>query len=298
MTGTIFNIQRFSVNDGPGIRTTIFLKGCPLSCIWCHNPESQVRDREVMYWENRCLRCGACAEHCPQHAIRMEQTVVTDLNVCDRCGECLDHCFSEARDIVGQDMTVKDVIKEIDKDSVFYQESNGGITLSGGEPLMQADFSHLILKSCKSHGIHTALDTCGFAAWSQIDMCRPYVDLFLFDLKLMDDKRHRTYTGVSNELILENLKRLSQRQHNITIRIPIIPGITDDSDNIIAICEFVKKLSTRHDINLLPYHPIATEKYRRLQRVYDVTISPPKNETMQNIQRLVREFDLDVSIGG
>lgn len=299
MTGTIFNIQRFSVNDGPGIRTTVFLKGCPLSCAWCHNPESQFPDRQVLYKENRCLHCGACAEICPQHAIYMNETVYTDPESCVCCGTCLEYCYAEAREIAGQEKTVDELLREIEKDRAFFEESGGGVTLSGGEPLLQPEFIRSVLKECKQRGIHTVLDTCGYAEWSMLETIRPFVDLFLFDLKIMDDARHIKFTGVSNAIILENLKRLSKHGQKIIIRIPIIPGITDDHENLIAMSEFVKNLPGSHKIELLPYHPVAKDKYARLQRPYALeNLARPGDEEMVTIKQLLQQFDFEVSSGG
>lgn len=299
MTGRIFNIQRFSVNDGPGIRTTVFLKGCPLSCVWCHNPESQSQEREILYRANRCLRCGACAEACPQHAIHINEIVETNLDLCDRCGTCIEHCYADARDIAGQDVRVDDVVVEIEKDRSFYEESGGGITLSGGEPMMQPEFVFSLLKECQARGFHTTLDTCGYAPWQDFDQIRSHVNLFLFDLKIMDDANHVKYTGVSNDIILKNLQQLADLGENIVIRVPIIPGITNDEANMNSISEFVQKLPGDQSIDLLPYHHIAKDKYVRLQKTYDLEIltTPSDNEMLQIKQR-VEQFDIKVNIGG
>ncbi len=299
MTGRIFNIQRFSVNDGPGIRTTVFLKDCPLSCVWCHNPESQSQDRKVIYKANRCLHCGACAEFCPQHAIHMNDTVYTDPDLCNQCGTCLEYCYAEAREIAGQEISVDELLVEIEKDRPFYQESGGGLTLSGGEPLMQPEFVHAVLEECQLRGFHTALDTCGYAEWSTLDTIRPFVDLFLFDLKIMDDLKHVKYTGVSHDIILKNLRRLAELGEHIKIRIPIIPGITNDDNNITALCEFVKKLPGDQSIDLLPYHNIAKDKYQRLQKTYDLeNLTTPSDDEMLKIKQCIEQFDIEVNIGG
>jgi len=298
-TGSIFNIQRFSTNDGPGIRTTVFLKGCPLTCLWCHNPESQDRQPEVLYRRHRCLDCGACAENCPEKAITMGDGASTDLDICTRCGTCLTHCFTDAREIAGQTRTWADVLQIIEKDRSFYEQSNGGVTLSGGEPLAQAAFAKAILAACKKRSIHTALDTCGYAKWEAINDLRPFVDLFLFDLKIMDDAQHRAYVGVSNQLILENFTKLSHAGHPIIIRFPIIPGITDDKENIQAIAAWAGALPNIIQIDILPYHHIAIEKYAGLQKNYTLNqCRPPNGEEMMAVKSMMTDANIRVSIGG
>lgn len=298
-TGSIFNIQRFSVSDGPGIRTTVFFKGCPLACAWCHNPESQHRRPEITYRRRRCMSCGACAENCPEQAITMGNGATTDLDTCTRCGTCLAYCFTEAREIVGQRRTCADVMQIIEKDRSFYEESKGGVTLSGGEPLMQAHFAGAVLAECKKRGIHTALDTCGYAEWATIDGLRSFVDLFLFDLKIMDDRQHFDYAGVSNRLILDNLDKLAHAGHHIIIRFPIIPGITDKRENIEAIAALAKALPNIIQIDILPYHDIAMEKYGRLQKDYSLGhCHPPNREEMMAVKSMMRKANMQVSIGG
>ena len=223
ITGKVFDIKKFSIHDGPGIRTTVFFKGCPLSCRWCHNPESQALEPEMMLWANRCIRCEACLPVCKQGAISRDGDFApTDGEKCVLCGACVEACHAGAREIVGREMTVAQVMAEIERDVAFYDESNGGVTFSGGEPLWQAGFLLALLQACQEKEIHTALDTCGFAPWEMLDAIREHVDLFMYDLKLMDDAKHRDFTGVSNELILKNLQALSQRGHDIVLRVPIV----------------------------------------------------------------------------
>jgi pyruvate formate lyase activating enzyme len=239
----IFDIKKFSIHDGPGIRTTVFFKACPLSCQWCHNPESQAPELEMMVRPSRCIQCQACLSVCAQGAISWEYDLAfTDMERCTLCGACVEACHSEAREIVGREMTVAQVMTEIEKDIAFYEESGGGVTFSGGEPLQQRDFLLALLKGCKERGIHTAVDTSGFAAWETLDSVRQHVNLFLYDLKLMDDTRHQRFTGVSNELILRNLQMLSAHRHSILLRVPIIPGINDDDENIRQIGAFAATL--------------------------------------------------------
>jgi pyruvate formate lyase activating enzyme len=299
-SGIVFDIMRFSIHDGPGIRTTVFFKGCPLNCWWCHNPESQVLGRERMSRERRCIRCGACVTACGQGAISMDgDGVTTDAERCTLCGSCVEACYAGAREIVGREMTVAQVMAEVERDVAFYDESGGGVTVSGGEPLMQPAFLLGLLGVCREKEIHTALDTCGFAPWDTVDRIRDSVDLFLYDLKLMDAAEHRRFTGVSNELILSNLQALSQLGHSIVLRVPIIPGVNDDEENIGQVGAFAAALPHLQRVDILPYHQIAVDKYDRLERVYGLReIRPPGDETMDSVAELLRRFDLTVKIGG
>ena len=299
-TGLVSDIQKFSIHDGPGIRTTVFFKGCPLKCWWCHNPESQALGLEMMFQAKRCIRCGACEAVCTHDAIAWNGDLVhTDEEKCTLCGACVESCYAEARVIVGQEMTVAQVMAEIERDVPFYDESGGGVTFSGGEPLLQGDFLLALLKACKEREIHTALDTCGFAAWETLDRTRDFVDLFLYDLKLMDDAKHREFTGVPNDLILKNLQMLSTRGHSVILRMPIIPGINDDENNIRHTGEFAATWLGLKRMDILPYHHTATEKYNRLKKVYELSeIRPPSDDRMAEIAQTLRGFGLQVRIGG
>ena len=298
--GIVFDIKKFSIHDGPGIRTTVFFKGCPLSCWWCHNPESQASEPELVFWESRCIRCGTCEAVCAQGAISWDGDVVsTDEENCTLCGDCVEVCYAEAREIAGREMPVAQVITEIERDIPFYDESGGGVTFSGGEPLFQLDFLLALLRACREKEIHTAVDTCGFAPWETFDKIREHVDLFLYDLKLMDDAKHRKLTGVSNELILDNLQMLSLRGHNIVLRVPIIPGINDDDENIRQTGAFAAALPHLNGVDILPYHHAAVEKYKRLNKVYGLPETyPPSDERTAEIAQVLRGFGLHVKIGG
>ncbi|MDO9128420.1 MAG: glycyl-radical enzyme activating protein [Anaerolineales bacterium] len=294
ITGTIFDIRKYSIHDGPGIRTTVFFKGCPLRCWWCHNPEGQAAEIEVIFRENRCIRCGACVGTCEHGAISWNgQGPLTDWEKCEQCGACAEVCYAEARQVVGREMTVVQVLTEVERDIPFYDESGGGVTLSGGEPLSQRDFALGLLKACKEKEIHTTLDTCGFATWDTFERLRGCVDLFLYDLKLVDAEKHRQFTGVSNERILANLQALSQHGHKIIFRVPIIPGINDDEETIRQIASLAASLPHLDGIELLPYHHIGVDKYARLNKAYLLPdAQPPSEEKIAELSRILQEYGL------
>jgi len=269
ITGTVFDIRRYSIHDGPGIRTTVFLKGCALSCWWCHNPESQASRPEVVLHEQRCIRCGACVAACPHGAVAwVDGAPLTDRTKCEACGTCTEACYAGAREVAGRTMRVEQVMEAVERDRPFYEESGGGVTLSGGEPLRQPAFTAAVLREAKRRGLHTALDTCGHASWREFERLRQDVDLFLYDLKLVDSERHRRYTGVGSTRILANLRELSRLGHRIVLRVPIVPGITDDPENVAAVCTVAAALPHLAGVDLLPYHSIGAGKYRRLDRTY------------------------------
>jgi len=296
----VFDIMRFSTQDGPGIRTTVFLKGCPLGCLWCHNPESQSIQAELMFRPNLCIRCLACIPACPQGAIAViAGQVETDRTRCTLCAACVEACLSEARATAGREMTVGEVMAEVVKDVPFYDESGGGVTFSGGEPLLQRDFLLAALLACRREGIHTAVDTSGFAAWPVLDGLRESVDLFLYDLKTVDDGIHRAATGVSNELILANLRRLSELGHKLIVRMPLIPGISDRPKSIRETAEFLVCLPQLLSVDLLPYHLAGVEKYRRLNRPYAIPdLQPPTEAEVERAVQIFRESGLPIHVGG
>jgi pyruvate formate lyase activating enzyme len=298
--GTIFDIQRFSIHDGPGIRTTVFFKGCPLRCWWCHNPESQASARELMLREERCISCLECLQACENGAIsQSDGSVSTALDKCTSCGNCTQVCPSGAREIIGREVTVPQVIEEVARDIIFYDQSGGGVTFSGGEPLLQPDFLGALLQECREREIHTAVDTSGCASFNVLNRICGDVDLFLYDIKLMDDEKHRRYTGVSNGLILKNLQEISQRGHEIIVRVPVVPDVNDDEENICKLGDFVTSLAHRPQIDLLGYHKLGLEKYRRLRRAWNLPeTQPPSAERMAEIAATLRGFGLRVTTRG
>jgi len=300
-TGWIFDIKKYAVHDGPGIRTTIFFKGCPLRCWWCHNPEGIAPEPELTFRADRCLDgCRACVGACPERAVtRTAEGVVIDAAACRLHGRCAEICPTDALRIIGREYTVEEILREIEKDRVFYDQSGGGVTFSGGEPLNQIDFLEAVLSACRERGIHTVVDTSGNAPWEHLERIRPLTDLFFYDIKHMDDARHRETTGVSNRLILDNLRALSRAGAEIEIRIPLIPGVNDDEDHIRGLAGFLKGQPGIENIALLPYHRIGTQKYADLKRLRRNTdLSPPADETVERTRRILVESGFNVKKGG
>jgi len=300
MQGLVSNIQRYSVNDGPGIRTTVFLKGCPLACKWCHNPESISPERQLMLREDRCIGCGECMLVCGGQAISRDRgRPVTDRRKCLRCGRCTEVCHAEARSLVGREMSTEEVIAEVSKDKVFYAPSGGGVTFSGGEPFLQSEFLLSLLKAAGAGNVHTAVDTSGYASPALLDEASELVDLFLYDIKAIDDTRHRGFTGVSNGLILENLRRLVARQNQVVVRVPIIPAVNDDPAEILKIGVFVASLGGIGEIHVLPYHESGVDKYRRLGQEYGMEYAgQPSAESLGLIAAELTKYVPRVVIGG
>lgn len=266
-SGILFDVKRFALHDGPGIRTTAFLKGCPLSCLWCHNPESQSMEPELVFRRERCVGCGACVSACAAGAISMRDgTAFTDRGACTACGECVDSCPGCARAIAGEAWTVARLLDEVERDVLFYDESGGGVTLSGGEPLAQVSFAASLLAECRDRRIHTTVDTCGHGNWEDLERVAGMTDLFLYDVKHTDDDRHRELTGVSNRQILENLRRLDNEGQALWIRYPVIPDLNDADEDIAALGGFVSHLKAVEAIHLLPFHRGGEKKLEQLGR--------------------------------
>jgi pyruvate formate lyase activating enzyme len=299
ITGSIFDIRRYALHDGPGIRTTVFLKGCPLSCWWCHNPESRRSSGQVVVRENLCVRCGSCSTACSHGAVDMQADgPQTDADLCELCGACVDACSAGARELVGRSVTAAEVVAELEQDIPFFDESGGGVTISGGEPLQQPEFLNALLAGCKALDLHTAVDTSGYVPWQVLERLMEPVDLFLYDLKCLDDEQHRQYTGVSNGLILRNLAGLQAAGKAIIVRMPVVPGINDDEAQITAAGQFCVRLGIQR-VDLLPYHASAGAKYRRLAMPYALDETPsPTDEHMQHLTGRLRALGLDARIGG
>ncbi len=299
-TGIIFDIKKFSIHDGPGIRTTIFLKGCPLQCAWCHNPEGISPNPEIHLWEQRCIACGECAEICPNSAVTFQDGLrLWDREICTRCGRCADICPAETVQLIGKTKNVPEIMAEVEKDIIYYDQSGGGVTFSGGEPLHQTRFLKALLQKCKKLEIHTAVDTCGLSPWENFQEIIPFTDLFLFDIKLMNTDQHKEFTGASNKSILENLVRLIADGKKVVVRVPIIPGINDNPENIAETSTFLTSVRGIKHIDILPYHRIASDKYRRMENEYSLKeIQPPSEEKMEIIASQFRTDGFTVTIGG
>ncbi len=295
--GTIFNIQKFSITDGVGIRTLVFMKGCPLRCLWCSNPESQERRTEIMFVRTNCIGCGNCVGDCELHAVD-PQTYDIDRTVCIRCGACTEHCYANAKKKVGRDYTVGELMDIISRDRIFYQNSGGGVTVGGGEPLMQPAFAAEFLEACQSVHIHTAIETCGYGEWERIRPVFLRTDQIFFDLKLMDSRRHREVTGVGNELILENAAKMSALGRETIFRIPLIRGVNDTEENLDMTAAFVTdrmKDNENISVELLPYHSFGRDKYRWLDREYAMKEDAGSSEErMEERKRFLRNRGLNV----
>ena len=302
-TAVVTNIQRYSTHDGDGVRTTLFFKGCPLSCRWCHNPESQDFRKELFFYENKCKSCGGCIPRCPSAANVMEDGKLRfDRSKCTGCGNCSDWCIFEARELAGKDYTVEQLVKEAKKDRMFYEQSGGGVTLSGGEVMSQdIEFLEALCRALHREGLSVFIDTCGFAPYEKYEKILPYVDTFLYDIKAMDSAVHKEWTGVDNALILENLKKLSAAGANIYIRIPTIGGVNADEEFMQQVIDFLKESNIHPaQVNLLPYHNFGRNKYASLAKGYDdASMQVPPNEQMEQFkERFVNNGFAKTNIGG
>ncbi len=267
MKGMVFDIQKFSIHDGPGIRTTVFLKGCPLKCLWCHNPESQHQEPEISFIPEKCIGCGWCFQNCPQKGHIMENGVhVLHREACIQCGRCVEKCYAGANTLIGKEMSVGEVMADVMKDLPFYENSGGGMTLSGGEPMFQLEFTNALLTAAKSMGLHTCMETCGFAQYQHFAKVLPVVDLFLYDLKETEPARHLLYTGAPLQPILDNVISLDGAGASIILRCPIIPGMNDRTEHFHAIAAIASRMRHVLAINVMPYHPLGESKLSHLGR--------------------------------
>ncbi len=297
LQGWVFDIQRYSINDGPGIRTTVFLKGCPLGCLWCDNPESQSKMPELLYLPSLCTNCQRCVAVCSTGATTVGSNgqIQIDRSLCQVCGKCLEACLSEARVIIGKLMSVEEVFEIVRKDTLFYRNSGGGVTASGGEPVHQPEFVRALLTRCQGAGLHTALDTCGFGEWNTLEDILEHVDLVLFDLKHMDTEMHRRLTGVGNEIILQNLERTAKLKP-VIVRIPLIPGHTDSKANIEASGQFLSRIGVSR-VDVVPYHQLGVGKYQRLGRQYALSdVAACSDEREEICMQILERCGLEVSV--
>lgn len=296
----VFNIERFATKDGPGIRTLIFLKGCNLKCEWCQNPESQKHSPEIIYYKNLCRGCGRCLKVCEYGAISTLNPLglVTDSEKCELCRKCVDNCFYGAREVIGKMMSTEELFEEILKDNPYYEESGGGITLSGGEPMLQVSFIKEFLSICKKNNINTAIETAGNVPWISFEEIYELVDLFMYDIKHMDPIKHKKGTGVENDLILENIEKLSAIHNNIVIRVPVIPHFNMNQTELSDILNFAKGLDNISKVELLPYHRLGKSKYEGLGREYNLKgIAPVDPSELAEFEEMGKALDLKVIVG-
>lgn len=303
--GLVFDIQKFSIHDGPGIRTLVLLKGCLLRCLWCCNPESQSTEVEIVCFHNKCIRndgynCDSCLVACPQSALRLspDGEIRIDRGRCDICGRCVSSCPASALVLVGEWMTVEQVFAQVWQDQLFYLHSEGGVTLSGGEPVMQPEFSVAFLRRCQGSGLHTAMETCGYVPWEVMERMLPHLDLVLYDLKHADSVMHERLVGAPNELILENARRIAATSVDLVVRVPVIPGHNDSEENMRAIAAFAAGIGVRC-ANLLPYHNFGAAKYNRLDLEYKLSgLDKPDKEQLKLQKSIFESYGIITRIGG
>lgn len=300
MKGNVFDIQHYCIHDGPGIRANVFLKGCPLKCLWCQNPESQKLYREIMHNADKCIGCGRCISVCVGHAIsdtedEGEKVIVTDRAKCSACGRCAEVCLNNARRVAGKEISAIEVFENIKQDKIFFG-SEGGITVTGGEPLMQAQYTRELFQLCKENGINTCIETCGYADWETVKEVMEYTALVLYDVKHMDTKQHKICTGVGNERILDNLKMISQVLHkDVIVRVPIIPGYNATVENMNMLGKFIRReVPTCLEVNLLPFHKMGEGKKAQLEEASSFTSRTPSEKEMDELREEVRRYGITV----
>lgn len=300
MTGIIFDLKRYAIHDGPGIRTTVFFKGCPLHCAWCHNPEGIDPAKELFFRSEKCAPdCQRCLPVCPRKALaKPQKKLQINRPACDGCGECVEVCMYEAIEVVGREISVSELIAELAKDEMFFQESGGGVTVSGGEPFLQPAFLDELLKACHQRGWTTAVDTSGYVDFSIIEKELPWINYLLYDLKIMNEDKNVHWTGVSNKLILDNLTKLAPLPVEIFIRVPLIAGVNDDDENIEALSEFLAQHPQLKKISLLVYHSGWTNKMTRLGKICSYEFKSPSEERTQEIKARLEKEGFEVKIGG
>ncbi len=301
LTGLVYGLERFAIHDGPGIRTLVYMKGCPLTCLWCSSPHTQKKAPEILHNNMICQKCGLCVQICEVGAIKFseEEGPIFNRKICQTDGRCVEACPNQALELAGKPMTPEELFQEVDKDSPFYRRSKGGVTVGGGEPTMQHEFVKEFLKKCKQRYIHTAIETCGYVKWEYLESLLQYLDLVYIDIKHMDATVHKEITGVSNEIILENARKVSVVRPMI-VRIPVVPGCNDSDENIAATAKFAGELGENLiRIDLLPYHLFGSQTYSRLGRVYKLEgVQPPSDDRMQRLKELVESLGVKAQIGG
>ncbi len=295
----IFNIQKFSIHDGPGIRTTIFYKGCPLSCLWCHNPESKKSVSEILTKEQNCKCCGSCLSQCPVNRLYIDNgRVCSDSIECIGCGKCADCCINSARELAGKEYSLNDLVGLIESDQIFYEESGGGVTFSGGEPLLQIDSLEKLAQKCKKYGIPVAIDTCGQVPFEYFERIIPHTDLFLYDIKIMDLKSHKFHTGACNNLIIENLKKLSLNKAKIWLRLPVIDDLNNNDKHIDSVLNLLYSINV-DQINILPYHDMAIGKASKTEGVDRIEkFKTPSDDFINYMQKRFQDNGYKAIIGG
>ncbi len=299
--GLISTVQKYSTKDGPGIRSTVFFKGCPLGCLWCSNPELIRCIPDILYTREKCAQCGTCIRSCPRGALAFDESgfIAVDRMKCDGCGICAGECPQGALELVGKKVTVDDLVKELLKDRVFYQTSGGGVTFSGGEPLWQSGFIAQVARKLKAEGIHTILDTAGNVGWCRFEEVLPFIDLVLYDIKTCDNNLHRQLTGQDNDLILMNAKLLTEKDVPMRVRLVLIPGLNDSPEELRARMQMVAELKSVQQVDLLPYHRYGAGKYARLGLDYPLADLPEyTDEQIEKIKSIVEPFGIKVTIGG